>query len=230
MVTLAITTYNRDHMTHGSFKWVRDDPRISEIVIVDDCSDVHIYESLQRMVAGFKKVKLYRNPRNLGCYHNKRKAVGLSTNEYVILLDSDNVLRTDYLDALPDSEMWTPTTLYAPSFAKPHFDYRVFSGKTIYNHNIKEFIGQKNFDCMINTCNFFVNRREYLKVFDSEKIEPWTADTLYFNYCWLKKGNYIEVLEGMEYDHLVHDGSHYKEHVSKTGNFAKEVMDKLRRL
>ncbi len=95
MVTLAITTYNRDYMTHGSFKWVRDDPRISEIVIVDDCSEFHIYESLQRMVDGFEKVKLYRNEKNLGCYHNKRRAVELSTNDWVILFDSDFFVSLD---------------------------------------------------------------------------------------------------------------------------------------
>lgn len=228
MVTLAITSYNRDHLTHSSFKWIRDDPRITEIVIVDDCSDLHIYESLKRMVDGFEKVKLYRNDKNLGCYHNKRRAVELSTNQWVILFDSDNVIRPDYLDTLP--QYLVPNILYAPSFARPHFDYRGFSGKTIYSKNVAEFIGQKSFDCMINTCNFLVNRREYLKVFDQSIEEPWTADTLYFNYCWLKFGHYIEVVAGMEYDHLVHDGSHYKENVQKTGNFAKEIMDKLRRL
>ncbi len=220
-------------MTHGSFKWVRDDPRISEIVIIDDYSELHIFESLQRMVDGFEKVKLYRNEKNLGCYHNKRRAVELSSNESVILFDSDNVLRPDYLDALfKVIDFSDPITdeIYAPSFAKPHFDYRGFSDLDIHKGNVNQFIDQKNFDCMINTCNFVVNRDEYLKVFDQSVKEPWTADTLYFNYCWLKVGNSIYVVPGMEYEHLVHDGSHYKENVRKTGNFAKEIMDKLRRL
>lgn len=225
-ITLAITTYNRDHMTWQSFRYVRDDPRISEIVIVDDFSDINIYESLKRMIDGFEKVKLYRNEKNLGCYHNKRRAVELSSNEWVILFDSDNVIKKDYLDAITQN---TQNTLLAPSFAKPHFDYRHFSGKTFTKENIKNFIDVKRFDCIINTCNFFVNREEYLKVFDPID-EPWTADTLYFNYCWLKAGNSIEVVEGMEYEHLVHDGSHYKEHVRKTGNLANEIMDKMRRL
>ncbi len=227
MVTLAITTYNRDYMTHGSFKWVRDDPRIDEIVIVDDCSDIHIYESLQRMVDGLEKVKLYRNEKNLGCYHNKRRAVELSSNEWVILFDSDNVLRPDYLDAI---DITYPDCILSPSFAKPHFDYRGFSGEYFDSKTVKTHIDQKNFDCIINTCNFVVNRDEYLKVFDQSIKEPWTADTLYFNYCWLKAGNTIYVVPGMEYEHLVHDRSHYKENVQKTGNFAKEIMDKLRRL
>ncbi len=229
MITLAITTYNRDHLTHSSFKWVRDDPRITEIVIVDDCSNEFVYKNLERMVAGFEKVRLYRNEKNLGCYHNKRRAVELSTNDWVILLDSDNELGADYMNPI-NSIFFEPKTLFAPDFARPHFDYRAFSGEGITKENVKAFIGRKNFDCMINTCNFLVHRGEYLKVFDLNKVEPWTADTLYFNYCWLKAGNKIKVVEGMQYEHLVHDGSHYKEHVGKTGNFAKEIMDKLKQL
>lgn len=229
MITLAITTYNRDHLTWQSFRYVREDPRISEIVIVDDCSDIYIYESLKRMVDGFEKVNLYRNEKNLGCYHNKRRAVELSSNDWVILFDSDNVIKPDYLDAIP-FDLLSDYEIYAPSFARPNFDYRGFAGELLTKRNIQNYIGQKNFDCVINTCNFFVNREEYLKVFDQEKEEPWTADTLYFNYCWLKADNYIYVVLGMEYDHLVHDGSHYKENVHKTGNFAKEIMEKLRQL
>ncbi len=228
MVTLAITTYNRDHLTWLSFRHVREDPRIDEIVIVDDCSDIHIYNELRRMVDGFEKVTLHRNKKNLGCYHNKRRAVELSSNDWVILFDSDNVLRPDYLDAI--YQVRKPSELLAPSFAKPHFDYRTYSGETITKENARLFIGLGKFDCLINTCNFVVNRKEYLKIFDTGVIEPWTADTLYFNYCWLKAGNSIYVVEGMEYDHLVHDGSHYKEHVQKTGNFANEIMEKLKHL
>lgn len=226
MVTLAITTHNRDNLTYHSFKQVLNDDRISEIVIVDDCSDIRFYENLKSMVRGLDKVKLYRNDRNLGCYHNKRKAVEMSTNEWVILFDSDNVIKRDYLDALPD--VLYPNKLYAPSFAKPHFDYRHFS--LINQTSIRDNINKKNFEAMMNTCNFFVNREEYLKVFDQEIKEPWTADTLYFNYCWLKAGNEIHVTHGLHYDHLVHNGSHYKANVRKTGDFANQIMNKLRQL
>ena len=46
MVTLAITTYNRIDMTVKSFAQVLDDPRITEIVIVDDHSTDQIFAVL----------------------------------------------------------------------------------------------------------------------------------------------------------------------------------------
>jgi len=226
MVTLAITTYNRVDLTLKSFQAVLYDDRITEIVIVDDCSDNLIYTTLKNYAAHHPKIKLFRNEYNLGCYHNKRRAVELSSNDWVILFDSDNEIGPDYLSAL-DTCSWYPETILAPSFAKPHFDYRHFAGKEITRKSVKDLKGIKSFDAMINTCNFFVNREKYLEVFDQGKAEPWTADTLYFNYCWLQAGYNIYIVPGLQYNHLVHDGSHYKEHVQKTGNFAQEIMNKL---
>jgi hypothetical protein len=88
---------------------------------------------------------------------------------------------------------------------------------------------------MLNAMNFFVNRDEYLRVFDTTKEEPWTADSIYFNYLWLKAGNKIYVTPGMQYDHRVNDHagqepSHYSTHNRKTGNFYNEVVQKLKEL
>lgn len=228
MISLCITSWNRDSLTFDSFRQVLNDDRISEIVIVDDHSDERIYNNLLFMVNGIDKVKLYRNDKNLGCYHNKRKAVELATNEWVILFDSDNTLTTKYLDAIP--EVWVSTNIYQPEFARPHFDFTKFSGSVISAFNVKGYMVQKHFTTMLNAMNFFVNRDEYLRVFDTKKEEPWTADSIYFNYLWLKAGNKIYVTPGMQYDHLVHNGSHYKANVHKTGNFFNQVEQMLKNL
>lgn len=83
---------------------------------------------------------------------------------------------------------------------------------------------------MINTMNYFVNRDEYLRVWDKDMKEPWTADSAYQNYRWLEAGNMIHVLAGLQYEHRVHDGSHYQEHNRKTGKLFDQVMDKMRAL
>lgn len=229
MISLCITSYNRDQMTVDSFSRVLNDERISEIVIVDDHSDETIYNNLAWLVNGMDKVKLFRNPKNLGCYHNKRMAVECASNEWVILLDSDNQVDTSYLDAV-NSVPWFKDIILQPEFARPHFDFRNFSGSRISTPFVKNYMNQKSFDTMLNAMNFFVNREEYLKVFDTAKEEPWTADSIYFNYLWLKAGNKIYVTPGMQYEHLVHDGSHYKNNVHKTGNFYNEVVQLLKEL
>lgn len=228
MISLCITTWNRDGMTFDAFRQVLNDERISEIIIVDDHSDERIYNNLVFMCNGIDKVKIYRNETNIGCYHNKRRSVELSNNQWVILLDSDNVITKEYLDSIP--EVCVSTNIYQPEFARPHFDFRKFSGSVISSFNVRGYMHQKHFPTMLNAMNFFINREEYLKVFDCNKTEPWTADSIYFNYLWLKAGHKIYVVPGMQYDHLVHNGSHYKANVHKTGNFMMEVEQMINNL
>ena len=230
-LSLVITSYNRDTMTVNSYSKVADDPRISEIVIVDDCSSPRYFDRLKKLVNNHPKVKLFQNRQNLGCYKNKAYAITQATSEYVIIFDSDNTLNPQFIDKLFSLE-WRPDTIYAPDFARPHFDYTRFSGVTIDKNTVKKYIpsaSQTRFDCLINTMNYFVNREKYLEVWDGG-IEPWTADTIYQNYQWLKAGYNIYVVPGMQYDHLVHNGSHYQEHNRKTGNLYKEIENKMMRL
>ena len=83
---------------------------------------------------------------------------------------------------------------------------------------------------MLNAMNFFINRDEYLKVWDGS-INPVTSDSIYFNYCWLNAGNKIYVTPNMQYEHTVHDGSHYQLNNKKTPQgFQQSVLDKLNAL
>lgn len=208
-------------MTFDSFRNVLYNDIISEIVIVDDCSDERIYSNLAFMVNGLNKVKLYRNDRNLGCYYNKRRVVELASNEWVILFDSDNIIGPDYISSISGKEL-NRNYIYQPEYARPHFDFRKFSGSLISKDFIKGYMSQKSFSTMLNAMNFLINRDEFLKI-PVRDSEPWTADSIYFNYLWLKSGNKIYVTPGMQYDHLVHNGSHYKANVHKTGNFYNEI-------
>lgn len=227
MITLSLTTYNRPEMTVDAFNKIKNDDRVSEILIVDDHSEWFNYIKLQELCEGEPKVKLIRNKKNVGCYHNKRIAVKEASNDWVILFDSDNKIDSSYLDALPND--LKKDTIYAPEFARPHFDYRGFANELMTKENIRNYVNVQGFDCLINTCNFLVHKESYLRSW-VDHPEPWTADTLFMNYNWLSDGNSIEVVKGMQYDHLVHDGSHYKEHVNKTGNLSKDYMNKLRKL
>jgi len=119
--------------------------------------------------------------------------------------------------------------IYQPSFARPTFDFRAYSGEIINKYNIKDFIEKPMISTMFNAFNFCVNRKKYLEVFDP-KIEPWTSDSEYFALKWLEAGNSYCVVPGLEYEHVIHDGSHYKEHHLKTGSLHDEIQERLRRL
>lgn len=234
-ISICLTNYNRFDMLIESYKNVLGDQRISEIIIIDDASDVTTQKYLKSFFWTDNQnslgIKLSINTKNLGCYRNKREAISKASNEFVIIFDSDNILNTDYIDAVFAQE-WDRYTLFAPEFAKPHFDYRSFSGETITKENVSKFVERKHFTALINTMNYFVNRDEYLRVWE-DRDEPWTADTALQNYNWLKQGNAIHVLPGLQYEHRIEHTehkSHYQEHNKKTGNQFNVIMDKMRAL
>ena len=100
MITLAITTYNRTDFVIESFSSVLDNDHINEVVIVDDFSDIDIYNDLKSKIESIDnhKIKLYRNDFNLKPLLNKLEAIKFSQNDWVILLDSDNKITNEYVN------------------------------------------------------------------------------------------------------------------------------------
>lgn len=228
-LTVAITSWERYEETLNSFVHVANSHLVEEIVVVDDCSSIELFNRLKVAVEFCPKVKLYRNSINLGCYFNKRRAVELSSNPFVCLFDSDNTLTPEYLEKIYN-ERWVDDTIFAPDFARPIFDYQNFSDVIVTKENVSSYMGQRFFSTALNTCNFFVNREKYLEVFDTS-LEPVTCDSIYFNYCWLNAGNKIHILKGLQYEHSVHDKSHYKTFLHLTPNgLMEEIENKLKQL
>lgn len=226
-ISLCLTTYNRSDLVVRAISQIINHPNIDEIVIVDDASEEYHYQQLKRLLVqvGNPKVKLYRNQTNADCYKNKKISVELASNEWVIIFDSDNIINDSYIDKLLTIQQWDSNTIYAPSFAKPHFNYTSFNDIFLYKGNIGNFSRATGFDALINTCNYFVNKENYILV-HNDLINPHAADTCYFNLCWIKAGFTILVVPGLEYQHMVHDGSHYKEHNHKSNDlFIKLIQE-----
>lgn len=225
---ICIPTWNRVDMTLKSFQKVYDDPRVKNIVIVDDASDLHIYNELKEKTRYMQKVKLYRNLTNRDCYANKYVAISLSTTDFCIILDSDNEIDTDYLDTL-DTYFWTEDMILAPDWAMPMFNYTDYSGLIVTKDNLAQYIDKPMFETCLNCMNYFVNKHSYCEVWDAE-IDPVTSDSLFQNYNWLMSGRTIHIVDGLRYNHLVHDQSHYINNVQRTGDFREKLIEKIREL
>lgn len=229
MITLCLTNYQRTDLLYESFRQLVNDDRISEIVISDDCSSEEVYHTIFWQTKAISKVKIYRNETNLDCYRNKRQAVKHAENAWVIIGDSDNVFTPDYVDKLFSKE-WEVDTLWQPSFARPHFNFKAYMGQYISKHNVGQFMGDETFKTMLNAMNYFVNRDEFLRVWDGS-VDPVTSDSIFQNYNWLKAGNSIYVCPGLEYEHKVWEGSHYQQNFRRTpSGFHKSIEEKLKQL
>jgi glycosyltransferase involved in cell wall biosynthesis len=229
-IGLAIPTYERDGMLFESFAEVYADPRLTSISIVDDASNYELFNRIKTKCAELKKIKLTRQVSNQDCYRNKMTAIMTSPKQWNILLDSDNVLKKEYIDTLFKIPKWEPDTIYTPDFAWPNFDFRAYSGLLITKQNVAEWIDKPLFQTMLNACNYFVRKDSYLKVFDGT-VDPVTSDSIYFCLKWLVVGNKIQVVEGLNYFHRVHPESHYQNNVARTApGFHESVLTRLRNL
>lgn len=227
--SIAIPTYNRYDLVRACIGEIIHDPRVDEIVIVDDYSTDGSYERLLTFQESFKipKIKVYRNAKNLDCYANKARAVALSSSPWIVLFDSDNVLTPSYLDALYVEEPWDERTVYLPTFAQPHFDYREFEGLRVTKNTVGQYAGNQTFLTALNTANYLVPRVGYIDVWDPHE-NPHTADSIYMAYRFLLNGFTLAFVKNLHYLHRVHEQSHYKNNVHKTGDFARRVEDALR--
>lgn len=229
-ISLCITTYNRFELTMNSFAQVLNDPRISEIIISDDCSTDGSYDKLKEAVKDCSKIRLLRHEKNQGMSFNKAWAISSAMNDYCIILDSDNVISTEYIDAVYSLEpFWAEGIILCPTFARPNFDFRKFAGDNYGISNIKELISIGAGEIAMNTCNYFVNATEYTKAWVDNRLMKGT-DTLWFNYNWLKAGNSFYFVDGMEYDHLVHKGSEFMKHCDYNMKKAKELKRLIMKL
>lgn len=227
-VSLCLTNFNRTHEVIRAFEKVLNDDRISEIIISDDCSSEESFSELEKLGwqlfnkdESGKKIHLLRNEQNLGMSRNKAKAIEHATNDYCIIFDSDNIIDTKYIDAV-FKRNWFPEVILMPDFARPHFDYRNFREEKIWKFNVQRLSRKPLFDCLMNTCNYFVHRDTYLKTFE---YNPYIkgSDTIWFNYLWLKKGYSFLVVPQMEYTHSVHSGSGFMQDADYNFRKADEI-------
>lgn len=232
MISIAFTSYNRTELLYEAISPFLQDDRVTEIVISDDCSTPELYQTIVWQYKTIDKVKIFRNQVNHDCYLNKKMAIERCTGEWVAILDSDNVFERTYVDRLETlvKAGLNSRTVYQPEFAKPHFNFRHLSGVSLNKGNIASWIDNGNTGTMLNAFNYFMNRAEYLKVFDHD-MNPVTSDSIYHNYRWLNAGNSIYVVPGLEYSHRVHSGSHYQNNVRKTPPMLHEdIMQRLREM
>jgi glycosyltransferase involved in cell wall biosynthesis len=233
-LSLCITNYNRTDKVIRAFEQVVNDDRISEIIIVDDCSHISHFQELVRLTDPFgPKVKIYRNSENLGMSLNKVESIKKASNDWCILFDSDNIIDSNYLDALFECKNSHfdnyQNTIFCPDFAKPQFNYTSYCRLLLNSLTIQPFLHDSEMGCLLNTCNYVVNKHSYLEVFEFNP-EIMGTDTLWFNYLWLKSGKYFYVVPGMQYQHEVHDGSEWLKHASYNLKKGEEIIELIENL
>lgn len=219
MISLVLTTYHRfdSFLSKNMEKYLTND-LFQEIVVLDDCSDD--YDKLKTKYGNNDKIKIHRQPQNVGVYRNKVAAMNLASSDWICLMDSDNFCARDYFDAL--AAFWRThgqdeNTIYCPVRAGP-FDYSKWVNTTIDKSNWNRM--HEEAGILLNTGNYVFHRSIMDKLHGSC---PDACDVIYANYVWVKAGCALRVVPNMTYDHVVHDGSVYL----KTQELAVDFIQKF---
>ena len=210
-ISVAIPHYNGSRMAHVALFNILNDPRIAEIVFLDDGSKIEEFNKLKTKLQPFaQKVKLFRRDVNRGPFANKIQAVELCTSDWLVLLDYDNTLLPEYLDAIFNLPEWEKSTIYCPGYAYPHFDFRESLGdKDIDLNSTSAMINSGDFKrVFFNDGNYFLHRDSYIQtVKPFWNYSVFAADVIFVIYLWLSSQNTLKVLQNSRYIHRIHGGS-----------------------
>jgi glycosyltransferase involved in cell wall biosynthesis len=204
-ISVAITCYNSYDYIVDALRVPLIDPRVDEILIIDDASSEGELEKAQDIFSsktligdlypdehqsgGFslhdleglikEKVSAYANDKNMGAYITKTTAVSQCKNEWVFLLDSDNYLLHSSIDALYSTD-WLPDTCYYSALQiRVKEDGRSFYDPGLGFHGYTH-LGDKPID---------MDRfAEIVRKFDSLGTEDWGAGGLG---SFLNQGNFF---------------------------------------
>ena len=103
LFSVLIANYNNGKYLMDAIESVRQQTYDNwEIVLVDDASTDNS-EELYKVLEKDKRIRIYRNEKNMGCGYTKRRCAELAQGEICGFLDSDDVITKDALQVMVDA-------------------------------------------------------------------------------------------------------------------------------
>jgi glycosyltransferase involved in cell wall biosynthesis len=232
-ISVLVPHYRNPLMAHVALRYLLHDPRVAEIVVVDDGSPLEEYCLLRERLAPFRpRVRLARFEQNAGAFTTKVKGVGLCRRDWVLLLDCDNTALPGYLDAFFRLPGRDPGMLYASPHPFPSFDFRPHLARPWLDWDRMREAAESTdgwVGALWNDGNYFVPREAFTRA-----CEPWlgvpvaAVDVLFANYIWLSSGNRMHFMLGARYIHRVHDRSSWRSQRDSSRVASRWIRDRIR--
>lgn len=216
-ISVCIPTMRRFSFLKETIPKYLENPHVTELIICDETG-----EDYSAITAAFShpKLRVYQNESRLGMLKNKLRAASYATSDYIAVLDSDNFADHIYFEAFKSfisSNQISKQSVFLPSGANPYFNYNEWVGRPITRDTIRQIYPK--IETCLNTMNSIISR-EFLSTFDILFDKPscdeiGCYDSKYFAmYTLFHMNGTLHVVDKMEYEHRVHDGSGWiKTHV-----------------
>jgi glycosyltransferase involved in cell wall biosynthesis len=213
-LTIAIPTMDRWDFLKESLPHFLERAEVGEIVICDENGN-----DVEKIKKAFpsSKLQLFTNEKQLGIYHNKRKALSLATFPWVAVLDSDNQFPEEWFEGISDAvkKCSNKTVIGSPCFrsinlmnGKSWQPCEHFSGLKVDKHSWNTLFTKLRWNHLLNDGNWVVPRgsHQFLPevVPDSYKAAAEFCDALFSLRCFVGSGLSVWYPEDLSYNHLVH--------------------------
>jgi len=247
MFSLCIPTMDRfdKFLSHYLVKYLENE-YIDEIIITDE--NGNDIDKIKIAFPDNNKLILIKNQMHLGPFLNKISACSAAKNEWIVLMDSDNfadknyfVTSKNYIEQVIGEQK---NIILAPNKANPNFDYSHLSGfiykkGNFHNNNNNENIIKQPHNTisstLMNTGNYVINKYLINNLnLQNEKnnIHKSSAcDVIYFNTLLFEQLDLnMHVVPGLEYNHVVHNGSIYTQTAHNFRDFNNSVYNRYNNL
>ncbi len=115
-ISICIPTYNQANYLEAAIRSsARQTLKPFEIIVSNDCSTDNTVEILARLQLEFSELKVFNQPVNLGITQNVNFCLKLASSEFIIRLDSDDILAPDYAETMLSLLLKYPESGYGHS-------------------------------------------------------------------------------------------------------------------
>jgi len=99
LVSIAMCTYNGERFIHEQLDSIlTQSHKHIELIITDDGSTDKTIDIIEKYQKADKRIKLYKNKKNLGFIKNFEKAISLCDGAYIALADQDDIWKSEKLE------------------------------------------------------------------------------------------------------------------------------------
>lgn len=218
--TVAIPTMNRWSFLEKALPQYLEFDLVSNVVICDETgTDV---EKIKKSVyASHPKLHLYTNTKRLGAYLNKRQCIEKSPDEWIAVLDSDNIFSEEFFEkafSTLKNEKFNPKLVLASAdnvrlFLKTGVQEQRtthFSGLRITKANWNIVLTMSNWNFLLNDGNYILHTSQLSSLDPKYTLEQvYASDAILAAKQFVQNGSTYYCVPGLSYIHTVHDDSEW---------------------
>jgi len=176
LVSVLMTAYNREKYIAEAIESVLASTYENfELIIVDDCSKDNTVNIAKQYEEKDKRIRVYVNEKNLGDYPNRNNAASYAKGEYLMSVDSDDMIFENGIKMCIGCMLQFPQAKFATYYRIPAKEPFVLDSVTaINNHFFKEPY------LMIGPGGTIISRKYFIEIQGfPEKYGP--SNDMYYN-------------------------------------------------